>query len=317
MERHYTRRFTQVKKIGLLREMTKNRTLFLMVLPATLLFFVFSYLPMAGMVIAFKSYSYTDGIFGSPWAGFSNFEFLFKSGKAWLITKNTVIFNTIFMLVNNLLEVVIAIVLSELAGKYFKKFLQSAIFLPYFISWVVAGAIIYNLLNYEFGAVNTFLESIGAKPIDVYNNPDYWVYILTFFSAWKIVGYGTVIYLATIAGIDTEMHEAAKIDGANLYQRIIHITVPFLIPTLIVLLLLKVSSIARGDFGMFYQLIGNNGVLFDKTDVIDTYAFRSLLDLQEFGMSSAVGVYQSALNFVIIIVVNEAVKRYSRDNALF
>jgi putative aldouronate transport system permease protein len=288
-----------------------------MIMPAVLIFLVFSYLPMAGMVIAFKSYSYTDGIFGSPWAGFSNFEFLFQSGKAWLITKNTVIFNFIFMIVNNLLEIIIAIILSELAGKYFKKFLQSAIFLPYFISWVVAGAIVYNLLNYEFGAVNTFLKSIGLNPIDVYNNPDYWVYILTFFSAWKIVGYGTVIYLATITAIDTEMYEAAKIDGANLMQRIMHITVPFLIPTIIILILLKVSSIARGDFGMFYQLIGNNGILFDKTDVIDTYAFRALLELQEFGMSSAVGVYQSVLNFVIIIVVNEAVKRYNRDSALF
>ncbi|ANE49091.1 sugar ABC transporter permease [Paenibacillus swuensis] len=288
-----------------------------MVLPAVVFFFIFSYLPMAGMIIAFKSYSYTDGIFGSPWVGLANFEFLFESGKAWLITKNTVFFNVIFMVVNNFLEIVIAIILSELAGKYLKKFLQSAIFLPYFISWVVAGAIVYNLLNYEFGAVNTFLKSLGMGAIDVYNNPDYWVYILAFFSAWKIVGYGTVIYLATITGIDTEMHEAAKIDGATLFQRIIHIVIPYLIPTIIVLLLLKVSTIARGDFGMFYQLIGNNGVLFDKTDVIDTFAFRALLDLQEFGMSSAVGVYQSVLNFVIIILVNEAVKRYSRDNALF
>ncbi|MFC4778578.1 ABC transporter permease subunit [Paenibacillus sp. GCM10023252] len=306
-----------MKKHGFLDEIAKNRSLFLMIMPAVLIFLVFSYLPMAGMVIAFKSYSYTDGIFGSPWAGFSNFEFLFQSGKAWLITKNTVIFNFIFMIVNNLLEIIIAIILSELAGKYFKKFLQSAIFLPYFISWVVAGAIVYNLLNYEFGAVNTFLKSLGLNPIDVYNNPDYWVYILTFFSAWKIVGYGTVIYLATITAIDSEMYEAAKIDGANLMQRIMHITVPYLIPTIIILILLKVSSIARGDFGMFYQLIGNNGILFDKTDVIDTYAFRALLELQEFGMSSAVGVYQSVLNFVIIIIVNEAVKRYNRDSALF
>ncbi|WP_231891318.1 ABC transporter permease [Paenibacillus swuensis] len=306
-----------MRKSGFVQELSKNRSLFLMVLPAVVFFFIFSYLPMAGMIIAFKSYSYTDGIFGSPWVGLANFEFLFESGKAWLITKNTVFFNVIFMVVNNFLEIVIAIILSELAGKYLKKFLQSAIFLPYFISWVVAGAIVYNLLNYEFGAVNTFLKSLGMGAIDVYNNPDYWVYILAFFSAWKIVGYGTVIYLATITGIDTEMHEAAKIDGATLFQRIIHIVIPYLIPTIIVLLLLKVSTIARGDFGMFYQLIGNNGVLFDKTDVIDTFAFRALLDLQEFGMSSAVGVYQSVLNFVIIILVNEAVKRYSRDNALF
>jgi ABC-type polysaccharide transport system, permease component len=306
-----------VKKNRLFSELTRNRTLFLMVLPAALLFLVFNYLPMAGMIIAFKSYSYTKGIFGSPWAGLSNFEFLFESGKAWLITKNTFMYNAMFMLVNNFLEITIAIILAELAGKFLKKVLQSAIFLPYFISWVVAGAIVYNLLNYEFGAVNTLLKSIGVQPIDVYSEPDYWIYILIFFSAWKTVGYGMVIYLAAIAGVDSEMYEAAKIDGANLVQRMIHITIPCLIPTLIVLLLLKVSTIAKGDFGMFYQLIGNNGLLFDKTDVIDTFAFRSLLDLQEFGMSSAVGVYQSVLNFVIIIIMNEAVKRYSRDNALF
>lgn len=306
-----------MRKNGLFSELSRNRALFLMILPAALLFLVFNYIPMAGMIIAFKSYSYTKGIFGSPWAGFSNFEFLFESGKAWLITKNTFMYNAMFMLINNFLEITIAIILAELAGKFFKKVVQSAIFLPYFISWVVAGAIVYNLLNYEFGAVNTLLKSIGAQPIDVYSNPDYWTYILIFFSAWKTVGYGMVIYLAAIAGVDAEMYEAAKIDGANLLQRMIHITIPCLIPTLIVLLLLKVSTIAKGDFGMFYQLIGNNGLLFDKTDVIDTFAFRSLLDLQEFGMSSAVGVYQSVLNFVIIIIVNEAVKRYSRDNALF
>jgi putative aldouronate transport system permease protein len=300
-----------------LGDLRKNRTLYLMILPAVIFFFVFSYLPMAGLVLAFKSYSYREGIFGSPWVGFENFSFFFESGKALLITKNTVFYNFVFMIVNNFLEIIIAIVLFELAGKYFKKFLQSAIFLPYFISWVVAGAIVYNLLNFEFGAVNTVLKSLGLSPINFYNSPQLWTYILVFFSAWKTVGYGTVIYLASIAGIDSEMYEAAKIDGANLIQRIIHITIPSIVPTIIVLLLLKVSQIARGDFGMFYQLIGNNGLLFDKTDVIDTYAFRALLDLQEFGMAAAVGLYQSVLNFIIIIIVNESVKRVSKENALF
>ncbi|SFB56386.1 putative aldouronate transport system permease protein [Cohnella sp. OV330] len=299
------------------RDLRNNRTLYWMILPSAVFFFVFCYFPMAGMIVAFKGYSYANGIFGSPWVGFDNFQFFFQSGKAWLVTKNTVLYNLAFMIVNNLLEITIAIVLFELAGKYFKKFLQSVIFLPYFISWVVAGAIVYNLFNFEFGAINTFLKSIGVSPVNFYNNPDLWPYILVFFSAWKSVGYGTVVYLATIAGIDKEMYEAAKIDGANVYQRILRITVPSIVPTIVVLLLLKVSQIARGDFGMFYQLIGGNGPLYDKTDVIDTYSFRALLDLQEFGMAAAVGLYQSVLCFAIILITNESVKRVRKDSALF
>jgi putative aldouronate transport system permease protein len=298
-------------------DLIKNRTMYIMILPALLFFLIFSYLPMAGLVVAFKSYTYSKGIFGSPWVGFDNFTFFFESGKAWLVTKNTIMYNFIFLIVNNFLEIFIAIILFELAGKYFKKILQSVIFLPYFISWVVAGAIVYNLLNYEFGAVNTLLKSIGFEPLNFYNSPKLWPYILIFFSAWKTVGYGTVIYLASIAGIDAEMYEAAKIDGANVLQRIVHITIPSIVPTIMVLLLLKISQIAKGDFGMFYQLIGTNGILFDKTDVIDTYAFRALLDMQEFGMSAAVGVYQSVLNFIIIIIVNTSVRKASKENALF
>ncbi|WP_261301487.1 ABC transporter permease [Paenibacillus andongensis] len=302
---------------GLLGDLRKNRTLYLMILPAFLFFLIFCYFPMAGMVVAFKSYSYKDGIFGSPWVGLANFDFFLHSGKAFLVTKNTIVYNFLFMIVNNLLEISIAIVLFELAGKYIKKFLQSVIFLPYFISWVVAGAIVYNFLNYEFGAVNTFLKSLGFTPVNFYNNPGLWPYILIFFSAWKSVGYGTVIYLASIAGIDMEMYEAAKIDGANVLQRIIHITIPSIIPTMIVLVLLKVSQIARGDFGLFYQLIGNNGLLYDKTDIIDTFSFRALLDLQEFGMAAAVGLYQSVLCFLIILITNESVKRMKKESALF
>ncbi|MDI4649901.1 ABC transporter permease [Cohnella hashimotonis] len=302
---------------GLLGDLLRNRSLYLMILPAFVFFLVFCYVPMAGIIVAFKSYSYTDGIAGSPWVGLDNFQFFFESGKAWLVTKNTVMYNFIFMIVNNVLELTFAIILFELAGKYFKRFLQSVIFLPYFISWVVAGAIAYNMFNFEFGAINTFLESIGLSPVNIYNTPGYWPYILVYFSAWKTVGYGTVVYLASISGIDTEMYEAAKIDGASLMQRIIHITVPSVMPTMIILLLLKVSQIARGDFGMFYQLIGSNGLLYDKTDVIDTFSFRALLDLQEFGMAAAVGVYQSVLCFAIILLTNVAVKKVRNESALF
>ncbi|TYP76851.1 ABC transporter permease [Paenibacillus methanolicus] len=305
----------RMKRIA--HDLRKNRTMYVMMLPAFVFFLVFSYFPMAGMIVAFKSYTYTDGIFGSPWAGFENFEFFFQSGKAWLVTKNTIVYNVVFMIVNNVLEITIAVILFELAGKVFKKILQSVIFLPYFISWVVAGAIVYNFLNYEFGSINTLLKSLGFPPVNFYNTPGLWPYILVFFSAWKAVGYGTVIYLASIAGIDTEMYEAAKIDGANVLQRIFYITLPSIVPTMIVLLLLKVSQIARGDFGLFYQLIGNNGLLYDKTDIIDTFSFRSLLDMQEFGMAAAVGLYQSVLCFLIILMTNEAVKRVNKESSLF
>jgi putative aldouronate transport system permease protein len=302
---------------GLLSELRRNKVKFLMITPAVLFFFVMAYLPMAGIIIAFKQYNYTGGIFGSPWVGLENFRYFWESGQLLHVTRNTILYNAAFIVINNLLEIFIAVVLAEMAGKYLRKFLQSSIFLPYFISWVVVGAFVYNLFNYEYGSVNTLLRMVGFEPIDVYSNPTAWVYILIFFSAWKAVGYGTVFYLAAIMNIDQETYEAAEIDGANVFQRIRMITIPALVPTIIILLLLSVGNIVRGDFQMFYQIIGDNGLVFDQTDVIDTFVVRSLLNIQEFGMSSAAGVYQSVLSFVIILSVNYAVRKVEKDYALF
>lgn len=302
---------------GLLSELRRNKVKFLMITPAVLFFFVMAYLPMAGIIIAFKQYNYDGGIFGSPWVGFENFRYFWESGQLLHVTRNTILYNAAFIVINNLLEIFIAVVLAEMAGKYLRKFLQSSIFLPYFISWVVVGAFVYNLFNYEYGSVNTLLRTIGMDPIDVYSNPTAWVYILIFFSAWKAVGYGTVFYLAAIMNIDQETYEAAEIDGANVFQRIRTITIPALVPTIIILLLLSVGNIVRGDFQMFYQIIGDNGLVFDQTDVIDTFVVRSLLNIQEFGMSSAAGVYQSVLSFIIIVSVNYVVRRVEKDYALF
>jgi putative aldouronate transport system permease protein len=302
---------------GLFAELKKNRIKFLMITPAVLFFFVMCYLPMAGIIVAFKQYNYVGGIFGSPWVGFENFRFFFESGQLFHVTKNTILYNTAFIIINNGLEIVIAILLAEMAGKRLRKWLQSAIFLPYFISWVVVGAFVYNFFNFEFGSVNTLLKSLGFTPIDVYSNPSAWVYILIFFSAWKTVGYGTVFYLAAIMNIDHETYEAAEIDGANIFQRIGRITLPSLVPTIMILLLLAVGNIVRGDFQMFYQIVGDNGLVFNATDVIDTFVVRSLLNIQEFGMSSAAGVYQSVLSFIIIISVNAVVRKVEKDYALF
>lgn len=306
-----------IKKEGLIYELSKNRTKFLMIAPAVIYFFIMCYIPMGGIVLAFKRFSYTGGIFGSPWVGFDNFRFFLESGKAFLVTRNTILYNIAFLLINNTLQIVVAIVLSEMAGKYFRRITQSVMFLPYFISWVVVGAFVYNLFNYEFGAVNTLVKSLGLEPIDIYSNASAWKYILVGVSAWKWVGYGTVLYLAAIMSIDAEMYEAADIDGANIFQKIFHITLPSITPTAIVLLLLSLGNIMKGDFQMFYQVVGNNGLVLDATDVIDTYVVRSLMDMQEFGMTAAAGFYQSVLSLLIILGANKLIKTLNSEYSLF
>ena len=300
-----------------LRDLKDNRVKWLMILPAAVVVILMCYIPMAGIVLAFKEFNYHDGIFGSPWAGFRNFEYFFRSGKAWITTRNTILYNIAFLCVNTLLQITCAILLSELAGKYFKRITQSVMFFPYFISWVVVGAFIYNMFNYEFGAVNTFLRNLGAQPLDVYSNKAAWPVILIAVSAFKNVGYGTVMYLASIVSIDGEMFEAADLDGATMWQKIRHITLPCIRPTVVILFLMAIGTIMKGDFQMFWQVTGNNPMVIEVTDVIDTYVTRSLLELQEFGMTSAAGLYQSGLSFVLVLLANYAVKKVEPEYALF
>ena len=299
------------------RALRKNKVLLMMLIPAFLYFFIFSYLPMSGAVVAFKSYNFRDGIFGSPWVGFSNFEYFFKSGQAWTVTRNTILYNVGFIVVNTVLQMGLAIFISEIGGKYFKKITQTAMFLPYFISWVVVGMIAYNFLNVDYGTVNTILNKLGMESINFYGTKWVWPIIITVFCAWKNVGYGTILYLAAIMGIDQEIYEAAQIDGANIFQRIFKVTIPCLVPTLIILTLLSIGNIFRGDFQMFYQLVGNNGPLFNVTDVIDTFTVRSLLQSGEVGMSAAAGLYQSVFCLITIVFTNFLVKKYDPDYSLF
>lgn len=306
-----------MNRIGFWGDVLKQRMLLLMLTPAVLFFLLFAYVPMAGIVLAFKQFNYGGGIFGSPWNGLDNFRFFFESGNAWMVTKNTALYNIAFIVVNNVLQIAVAILLFEAVGKWFRKISQTVLFLPYFISWVVVGAIAYNLFNYDVGTINSILNAFGIEPIDIYNTPAYWPFILVLVSAWKALGYGSVMYLAAITGIDTEMYEAAEIDGANVFQRIIHITVPNLYPTIIILVLLAIGNIFRGDFGMFYNMVGNNGLLFSSTDVIDTFVFRSLTTSNEIGLSAAAGFYQSVLGFATILLANYAVRKYDKDHALF
>jgi putative aldouronate transport system permease protein len=304
-------------RTGLLYRMRSKKALLFMIAPAVIYFLLFSYVPMAGIVLAFKQYRYDLGILGSPWVGLDNFKFFFMTGDAFRVTRNTLLYNAAFILINNGLQIIVAIFMAEIGSKLFRKTAQTVMFLPYFLSWVVVGAVAYNLFNYEHGTVNTLLRTLHIPELDIYTTTEYWKYILVFFSAWKAVGYGAVFYMASILSIDRETYEAAEIDGANVFQRIRYITLPSLRPTITILVLLAIGGIFRGDFGLFYQLVGNNGLLYETTDVIDTYVYRSLLVNNEIGMSSAIGFYQSILCFVTIMVTNFLVRKSDKDNALF
>jgi putative aldouronate transport system permease protein len=300
-----------------LRKLNKNKVFLIMLAPAVIYALIFSYIPMGGIVLAFKKYTYAGGIFGSAWNGFKNFEFFFKSGKALLVSKNTVLYNMAFMALNTLTQMSVAVLLVELKGKWFKKIAQSMMFLPYFISWVIVSVIAFNMLSNDFGFINSFLASMGLKKISFYNSGKYWPVILSVFNVWKSVGYGSVLYLAAIMGIDMEVYDAAAIDGANVFQRIFRVTIPQVAPTMVILLLLSVGGIFRGNFDMFYNLVGNNGVLHPATDVIDTFTFRALITNNDFGMSAAVGLFQSLLCFVTVLAANRLVNSYDPDYSLF
>jgi putative aldouronate transport system permease protein len=304
-------------KNGFLHEVKKNKIMFLMLLPTLLFFVLNSYVPMAGIYFAFTRFDFNQGLFGSPFVGLENFKFLTKSGNLLRITWNTIGYNVVFIVLGNMLAIVIAILLSEVIGKWFKKISQSVMFLPYFVSFVLMSAIAYNTFNFETGFVNATITSFGMKRVDIYNTPWMWPYLITLFYLWKTIGYQSVIYLAAITGISHDYYEAADLDGANIFQKIWHITVPMLKPTFIILLLFSVGSIMKGQFELFYQLVGQNGLLFNVTDIIDTYVYRSLRITFDIGSATAAGLYQSIFGFLLIMTVNYIVKKINEDYALF
>ena len=299
------------------RQLSEYRVLLLMLAPAVAFFIVFCYVPMFGMLIAFKNYDYSLGILRSPWVGFSNFTFLFRSGKLVSLFANTVLYNLAVILVGLVFQLFISVILSELSGRVFKKFCQTAVFLPYFVSIVVVGAIVYNLLNYRYGFINAILTAFGVEKVNFYANAGWWPFILIAANTWKNMGYGSVVYLAAITGIDAEIYEAAQIDGATILQRIFRITLPNLLPTIITVTLLNVGSIFRGNFELFWNLVGSNSLLYKTTDVIDTYVYRSMLKGTDYGMTGAAGMLQSVLCFGMIMAVNAIVKKINAESALF
>jgi putative aldouronate transport system permease protein len=301
-----------------IRNIVKYRALYLMMMPTIIFVLINNYLPMFGILIAFKNINYVDGILGSPWAGFTNFKFLFSTSDAWLITRNTLLYNAVFIITNLVFAITFSIVLNELRNRLLAKLYQSVIFLPYFLSAIVISYLVYSFLGEEHGYLNNaVLEPLGMKPISWYAEAKYWPFILPIVHIWKSVGYYMVVYLAAIVGIDNEYYEAARLDGASKWQQITNITLPLITPVIVIMTLLKIGRIFYADFGLFYQVPLNTGALYSTTNVIDTYVYRAFLAMGDIGMSSAAGFYQAVVGFILVFGSNYIVKKFNSENALF
>lgn len=305
------------KRTPFSKKIKQNSTLLLMCLPAILFFFAFAYAPMPGAYIAFTKFEYNKGIFGSRFVGFANFKFLFESGQLSLLLRNTMLYNVAFILIGNFLQLTFAILMNEVKSKAFKKITQSMMFLPHFISAVLVGLLVYNLINYDFGFISSLVRVAGGTMPKLYSTPAAWPYIILAAVIWQTTGYGTVVYFAAITGIDESMLEAARVDGANGFQRIRHIILPCLKPTVAILLLFAVGGIVKGNFGVFYNLVGLNSVLFKTTDIVETYVYRALMNNFNFTQSSAVGLFQSLIGFAIVMIANGVVRHIEPDYSLF
>ncbi|HWT73595.1 MAG TPA: ABC transporter permease subunit [Mobilitalea sp.] len=304
----------KIKKKGYL---AKNITLYLMMVPGLIYLVINNYLPMFGLSFAFKKINYNVGIFKSPWVGLNNFTYLFKTKDAFIIFRNTILYNLVFIVLGTLLAIVVAIMLEQLKSKLLKG-IQTSILLPYLLSTSVIAYLVFAFLSTDNGFINNFiLGALGKAPISWYSTAKFWPFILTFIYLWKSFGYFSILYFATLIGIDKSYYEAAVLDGASVGQQIKFITLPFLKSTIITLVTLSIGRMFYSDFGLFYQIPMNNGMLFNATNTIDTYAYRGLLQLNDIGRSSAAGFLQSLLGFAMVLTTNAIVRKLDKDNALF
>jgi len=300
-------------------EYRKYAPLLIMMIPGLLYLLFNNYLPMLGIVIAFKDVNFAKGILNSDWIGLANFEYLFKTSDAYIITRNTILYNVVFIVVGTVLSLATAILLNEIKNKVLMKTYQAVITLPHLISMVIVSYLVFAMLSPETGFMNrTLLPLFGIdEGVSWYTEAKFWPWILTLVHFWKGVGYSSIVFFAALVGIDEEYYEAARLDGATRLQQIIHITLPLLMPIIIMLTLLSVGRIFYSDFGLFYQVPLNSGALFETTSTIDTYVFRGLMGTGDIGMSTAAGVYQSIVGFLLVILANYAVRRYNKESALF
>ena len=306
-----------VQSLRMIRYLKRNYILFLMAVPALLCHLLFDYAPMFGVILAFKNYNFTQGFFGSPFVGLKNFEFLFSTTDAWIITRNTILYNVVFIILNTTLSILLAVLLSEILSRRLAKWLQTVLMMPYFLSAIVVAIVVYAFLRSENGFLNSVLAMFGMSAVDWYHTPSAWPFILVIVNAWKGVGYGAVLYLASISGIPNEYYEAAVLDGATKIQQARHITLPFIRQMVIILLILSIGGIFRSDCGLFYNVPQDIGTLYPVTNVIDTYVLRALIKLNNTGMSTAAGLYQSVVGFFLILLSNYIVKKVDPDSAMF
>lgn len=297
----------------------QNWQLFLMVLPMMIVVTIFSYIPLAGLIVAFKDYSYRDGIMASPFCDplFKNFEFLFKSPDTFRIIRNTLGYNFAFIALTLVISVSIAILLNEVRSRKALKVYQTTMFIPYFLSWVVVSYIVYAFLNPRLGYLNAIAAQRGGETLDWYNTPEVWVFIIIFLQIWKTVGMNVLMYYASLMSIDASYYEAAAIEGASRWQMIRRITLPMLYPMMIILTILAVGKIMNSDFGLFYQVPMDSKTLYATTDVLETYVYRALIDNGNIGMSSAAGFLKSVVGFILVMITNGIVKKINPDYALY
>lgn len=300
-----------------LMDVKKNSISYMMAIPAVIYITVFGYLTLPYMIIAFQRFNYQEGIFSSEWIGFRNFEFFFKSNHFVVVTWNTFKLNFMFIIANTIFAIIFAVILNEVTIKKFQKVIQPTVIMPSFISWIIVSMIITNFLSIDKGVINNMLNSIGFDSIRWFYEPKYWPAILTIVRIWKYSGVDIIIYLAVITSIDTSLYEAASIDGASRFQKIAYITVPLLRPVAVVLILLSLGRIFYGEFAMIYAIVGDNGLLFPTTDVIDTFVFRTLRRHSNPSAAMAVGMFQSIVGFVFVFGCNWVAKKIFMDEALF
>jgi len=306
-----------------LAHLYKNGALLIMTLPGLLLLVAFHYLPIGGILIAFKNYSYSGGSFFrnfavSPWIGLDNFAFFLKTPDAYIITRNTILYNLAFIVLGTLISVLLAVAFNELRNRRLAKIYQTTILLPYFLSWIAVSYLFFGFLSADKGILNHLvLEPLGLETIDWYNNSVYWPFILIFANVWKYAGYNCIIYLAAIIGIDNEYYEAAALDGASKWQQTRYITIPSLSVIITLMVLLGIGRMFFADFGLFFQVPMNSGAIFDVTNVIDTFVYRALMNSGDIGMSSAASTFQAFVGFVLVVLSNWIVKRIDREKAIF
>lgn len=309
------------KKLGAVSTFTslwKDRTLIVMALPAVILMILFNYVPMTGLVLAFKKFDYSLGLYNSPWNGLENFKHLFLAGNTyWRITRNTVGYYLLFTAVGVVCQVGLAVAINNLTFRRAGKYMHSIMIMPTFISYVAVAYIVKALLDYNTGMINSMLASGGADKVNFYLQAGYWPLILTLVAIWKETGYGSVLYLSALAGIDQEMYESASLDGANAWQKMRYITLPMLVPVIMVKLLLGLGNIMHSETGLFYQVTKNTGALYSTTQVLDSYVLNSIMTASNFGMTAATTFYQSIIGFFMVVGVNLIVRKISPENSLF